>query len=250
MIDYKLYWIIYMLQKIFTPVYRLVNLIKILLLDYNKILPDLFQLKREDIYEFMNEIRKDVPEYNKDIIRDPEIYRSIYEEKYGLKFIDFQEEKGPLGYFSVIPDGLCDEVVISINRWWCRIAQLATFGHEIGHFYWYLFFAQPGPYRFEENSEDIESLFKSREEVFADIIVAIGCYPYPIVRDVLYAGINRAWKDLRIVERIKAYVKAAKYLHSLYNIWEMRYFESAFYNIAATFHYMKLRRALFEIYGV
>lgn len=239
-----------MLQKIITPVDRLRKLIKMLLLDYNRVLPDVLQLNREEINEFVNEIRKDVPEYNKDIIRDPEIYRSIYEEKYGLKFIDFQDEKGPLGYFSVIPDGLCDEVVISINRWWCRIAQLATFAHEIGHFYWYLYFARPGPYRFEENSEDIESLLKSREEIFADIIVAIGCYPYQVVREVLYGGMDTGWKDLPLIKRIRAYIRAAKYLHSLYNIWEMRYFESAFYNIAATFHYMKLRRALFEIYGV
>ncbi|MEM7828755.1 MAG: hypothetical protein QW561_05375 [Candidatus Aenigmatarchaeota archaeon] len=239
-----------MLQKIFTTIERLKKFIRLLLLDYNKVLPNELQLKKEDVYEFVNEIRKDVPEYNKDIIRDPEIYKEVYAEKYGLKFIDFQNEKGPLGYFSVIPEGLCDEVVVSINRWWCRIAQLATFAHEIGHFYWYLYFAQPGPFRFEENSEDIESLLKNREEIFADIIVALGCYPYPVVREVLYGGIYKGWGEIGVLGKIKAYIRAIKYLHSLYNLWEMRYFESPLYNIAATIHYMKLRRTLFEIYGV
>lgn len=219
-------------------------------LDYGKALR--LQFDRAEIHGLLKELRRSLPTLNREVFREIDLRRLAQTAATlgaNVQARQFDNEEGrALRGFYVHDCAVLKRPLIVVNTCHHPVSVVAAFWHEMGHHLTHSIFRNTHDHVSPSFSTNYHDHLNHPEEIVADMLTVLACYPGPAARRLF--GDSAASATLPNAESLTA--KVMPYVRSVTGFdFEKRFSSTdALRQLAGLIHVAKLRAALLKEYGI
>lgn len=222
---------------------------KITRLNYRDALRELFD--DWQMRELLREMRRSLPDLNHKVfseLRIDRLARRAADLGAILKAEPFAGERGwALRGFYVRADVTSSDPMVYVNTARDPVGVAAAFWHEVGHHLTHQILGESveGPL-YLSFTADYAAHLKSLDELSADIVMTLGCYPRHAAQRVFARKSSRNPRTDRLILSAREYVRRVAGLE----FDDSNSVQENIYRLAGMIHLAKLRAALLSEYGI
>ncbi len=219
-------------------------------LDYGSALRNHFD--RAEIHELLKELRRSLPTLNREVFREIDLRHlaataATFGANVQARQFDGEEGRALRGFY-VHDYTVLKRPLIVVNTANHPVAVVAAFWHEMGHHLTHSVFGNTHDHVSPYFSTNYHDHLNHPEEIVADMLTVLACYPKPAARRLFGDSTTSATR--RSTESLTS--KVMPYVRSVTGFdFERRLsWTDAMRQLAGVIHVAKLRAALLREYGV